>query len=111
MTSHLSITDVVKTLETLPSPDLSPDIHKVQAVYAFLRYTPMEYLPKSVRIDLTKKAVVFDGQLVSALKSGSAHDDLTGVLSLSREYISRSLVHATVFDRSVLCHPSLSKTS
>ena len=111
MTSHLDVTDVVKTLENLPpSSDFSPDIRQVQAVYTLLRYTPMEYLPKSVRIELTKKAIVFDGQLVSALKSGSA-SDLASVLSLSREYMSRSIAHATVFDRQVLCHLIPSKPS
>ncbi|KAF9647481.1 hypothetical protein BDM02DRAFT_3187912 [Thelephora ganbajun] len=101
-TSCLGIADVIKTLGNLPpppSPDFSLDIHKVQAVYTILRYTPMEYLPKSTRIDLTKKAIIFDGQLVSTLKPGSAHGDLMGVLSLSREYTSRSLAYAAVFDR------------
>jgi hypothetical protein len=61
----------------------------------------MEYLPKGVRVDLTKMAVVFDGQLISMLKPGTTHNDLMGVLSLSREYISRSIAHAAVFDRLV----------
>lgn len=101
-THHLDITDVVQTLENLPpSSDFSLDICEVQAVYIVLRYTPMEYLPKSVRIELTKKAVVFDGQLISALKPRPLHDNLMGVLSLSREYIGRSLAHATVFNRLV----------
>jgi hypothetical protein len=104
-TSHLDVADMVKTLETLPqSPDLSLDIHGVQGVYAILRYTPMEYLPKSVRIDLTKKAIVFDGQLMSMSKREPPEGHLTGVLSLSREYISRSLAQSVVFDRPVRCH-------
>ena len=103
MLSHLDVSDVVKTLENLPpSSDSSLDTHQAQAVYTLLRYTPMEYLPKSARIELTKKAIVFDGQLISTLKPGSAHNDLMGVLSLSREYLSRSLAHAAVFDRLVL---------
>jgi len=111
MTSCLDAADVVETLENLrPSLDFSLDTHQVQAVYTILRYTPMEYLPKSARIDLTKKAVVFDARLISALKSGPAHNDLIGVLSLSREYISRSITHAVVFDRPVLYHPLPSKS-
>lgn len=101
-TSHLDVTDFVKTLENLPLPfNLSLDIHQFHAVYTILRYTPMEYLPKSIRIDLTKKAVVFDGQLISTSKPGLVHDNLIDVLSLSREYIGRSLTHAAVFDRPV----------
>ena len=97
-TSHLDTNDVIQTLENLPpSFDFSLDIHEVQAVYTILRYAPMEYLPKSVRIELTKKAIVFDGQLISTLKPGSLYD-LTDVLSLSREYIGRSLEHAAVFN-------------
>ena len=72
----------------------------------------MEYLPKSVRIDLAKKAVVFDGQLMSMLNPGSAHDgDVMDTLSLSREYMSRSIAHGAVFDRLVLCHLFPSKSS
>jgi len=112
MTSHLDAADVAKTLENLPpSPDFSLDIHKVQAAYTILRYTPMEYIPKSARIGLTKKAVVFDARLISALKPGPAHNDLMGVLSLSREYISRSITHAAVFDRLVLYHLLPSESS
>lgn len=104
-TSSLDATDVARTLGTpLFSSNLSLDMRQVQAVYTILKYTPMEYLPKSVRIDLTKKAVVFDAQSISALKIGSTDNDLMGVLSLSREYISRSITHAAVFDRLVLCH-------
>ena len=101
-TAHLDITDIVRTLENLPQPpDFSLDTHGFQAVYTILRYTPMAYLPKNVRIDLTKKAVVLDGQLMLMSKLESAPGHLTGVLSLSREYISRSLAHAVVFDRLV----------
>ena len=71
----------------------------------------MEYLPKNVRIDLAKKAVVFDRQLILTLNPGSAQNGLMDTLSLSREYTSRSLVHATVFDRLVLYHPFSSKSS
>lgn len=96
---------MVKTLENLtPSSDFSLDIAQVQAVYTFLRYTPVEYLPKSVRVELTKKAIVLDGQLVSAFDPESAHSNISGVLSLSREYMSRSIVHAKVFNRPVLCY-------
>jgi len=105
MTSCLDVTDVVRTLENLPpSSDFSLDIRGVQSVYTLLRYTPMEYLPKSVRIDLAKKAVVFDGQLISTLNPGSEYNDLMDTVSLFREYISRSLVYAAVFDRLVLYH-------
>jgi hypothetical protein len=98
-TSHLDVTDFVKELEDLSLPfNFSLDIRQFHAVYTILRYTPMEYLPKSVRIDLTKKAVVFGGQVISTLKPGPVHDDLKDVLSLSREYIGRSLVHAAVFN-------------
>lgn len=101
-TSHLDISDVVQVLEDLPPPSGSSlDICEVQVVYTIIRYAPIEYIPKSVRIELTKKAVVFDGQLMSTLKPGSLHDDLMGVLSLSREYIGRSLLHAAVFNRLV----------
>ena len=97
---------MVRTLENLPlSSDFSPDIRQIRSAYTLLRYTPMEYLPKSVRVDLAKKAVVFDGQLISTLNPGSAPDvDLMGVLSLSREYITRSIVYGAVFGRPVLCH-------
>ena len=113
MTSYLDVTDVVITLEKFPlSSNFSLDIRQIRTVYTLLRYTPMEYLPKSVRIDLAKKAVVFDGQLMSTLNPGSAHDDdLLDTLSLSREYISRSIVHGAVFDRLVLCHLFSSKSS
>ena len=112
MTSHLDVADVVKMLENFsPSSDFSPDIRQVQAVYTILRYTPMEYLPKGVRIDLTKKAIVLDAQLVSTLESELAHGDLMGVLSLSREYISRSIAHGAVFDRLVLWYLLLSGSS
>lgn len=110
-TSILDITEIVKTLENpTPSSNSHLDIRQVQAVYTILRYTPMEYLPRSIRIDLTKKAVVFDAQLISASKPGLAHNDLMGVLSLSREYISRSIMHAAVFDRRVLVPSPLIKT-
>jgi hypothetical protein len=110
-TSHLDTTDITQTLENLPpSSDFSLDIHEVQAVYTILRYAPMEYLPKNVRIELTKKAVVFDGQLISTSKPGSLHDDWMDVLFLSREFIGRSLVHAAVFNRQVLCHLPLSNS-
>lgn len=93
---------MVETLENLPPSSSFPlDTRAVQTVYTILRYAPMEYLPKKVRIDLTKKAVVFDGQLISTLEVGSARDHLMGVLSLSREYISRSLEHAVAFDKMV----------
>jgi len=113
VTSYLDVTDVVRVLENPPlSSDPSLDVRQIRSVYALLRYTPMEYLPKSVRIDLAKKAAVFDGQLMPTLNPGSAHDgDLMGTLSLSREYISRSIVHGAVFDRLVLCHHFLSKSS
>ena len=61
----------------------------------------MEYLPKSVRVELTKKAVVFDGYLISMVKPGSLHHDLVCVLSLSREFIGRSLAYGVVFSRLV----------
>ena len=111
-TSILDITDIVKTLENLtPSSNFHLDIRQVQAVYTVLRYTPMEYLPRSIRIDLTKKAVVFDAQLISAPKSEPTYNDLMGVVSLSREYMSRSITHAAVFDRQVLCHLLSSESS
>jgi hypothetical protein len=111
-TSYLDVTDVVKTLQHLPPlPNFSLDIYQVQAVYTVLRYTPIEYLPKNVRIDLTKKAIIFDGQLISTLKPGSIHDDIVGVLSLSREYISRSLAYSAAFDRLVQCHLLPSESS
>lgn len=101
-TSHLDVTDVIQTLENLPASfEFSLDLYEVQAVYTILRYTPMEYLPKSVRAELAKKAVVFDAQLTSALKPGSLRNDLMDVLSLSREYIGRSLAQSGVFNRLV----------
>jgi hypothetical protein len=100
--SCLDGTSLIQTLENLPpSSHFSPDTYQVQAVYTILRYAPMEYLSKSVRIELTKKAVVFDAQLILTLRPELFHDDLMGVLSLSREYISRSLAHAAVFNRLV----------
>ena len=111
-TSILDVTDIVKTLEKpTPSSNFHLDIRQVQTAYTILRYTPMEYLPRSIRIDLTKKAVVFDAQLISALKPGPTHNDLMGVLSLSREYMSRSITNAAVFDRRVLCHLLSSESS
>jgi hypothetical protein len=102
MASHLDAAGVTQTLENIsPSSSFAPDIRVVHAVYAILRYTPMEYLPKSIRADLTKKAVVFDGQLVSTLKPEFAHGHSMAVLALSREFMSRSLAHAVVFDRLV----------
>lgn len=104
-TSNLDITDIVKTLENLlPSSNFSKDIHEIRAVYTILRYTPMEYLPKNARVDLTKKAIVIDAQLISALKPGPAHNDLMDILSLCREYTSRSITYAAVFDRPVSYH-------
>ena len=112
MTSHLDVSNLVRTLGNLPpSSDFCLDIRLVQSVYTLLRYSPMEYLPKSFRIDLAKKAAVLDGQLISRLNPGSAQNDLMDTLSLSREFISRSLVHATVFNKMVLCHLLSSKSS
>lgn len=104
-TSHLDVGDMVNALKTpfLPS-STSPDIRTGQAVYTVLGHTPMEYLPKSVRIDLTKKAVILDRQIVPTLLADDCSMD---VLSLSREYISRSLAHAAVFDRLVQWHTIL----
>lgn len=111
-TSILDATDIVRTLEDLtPSSNFHLDISQVRAVYTILGHTPMEYLPRSIRIDLTKKTLVFDAQLISAPKHGPAQVDLMGVLSLSREYMSRSIAHAAVFDRRVLCHLLSSKPS
>ena len=77
------------------------DVRAAHAVYAILSYTPMEYLPKGIRADLTKKAVVLDRQLVSTLKPEFAHGHSMAALALSREYMSRSLAHTAVFDRLV----------
>jgi len=108
----LDTTDIVRTLEDpTPSSNFHLDISQVQAVYSILGYTPMEYLPRSIRIDLTKKALVFDAQLVSAPVHGPARDDVMGVLSLSREFMSRSIAHAAVFDRRVLCYLFSSESS
>ena len=71
----------------------------------------MEYLPKGIRLDLTKKAVVLDGQLVSTLNLGPVCNSTMVLLSLSREYLSRSLAHAADFDRLVVCHLLPSKLS
>lgn len=103
-TSHLDIADITQTLENPPpSSEISLEICGIQAVYTVLRYAPMEYLPKSVRVELTKKAVLFDGQLISVQKPGLLSNNLMDVLSLSREYIGRSLAHAAVFNRLVQC--------
>lgn len=101
-TSHLDAEDIVETLKNLPpSSSFSLNASAVQTVYTILRYAPMEYLPKKARVDLTKKAVVFDGQLISTHEAEPVRDHLMGVLSLSREYISRSLEHAVAFDKMV----------
>ena len=106
-TSYLDVADVVTTLEDItPSDNLSLDIPRIRTVYTILRYTPMEYLPRSVRIDLTKKAVVLDAWLTSVPEPRLADNDLLGALSLFREYMSRSIIHAAVFEKRVLCHPS-----
>lgn len=106
-TSHLDIVDVVRTLEDItPSDNLSLDIPRIQTVYTILRYTPMEYIPRSVRIDLTRKAVVLDAWLTSVPESRLTNNNLLGALSLFREYMSRSIMHAAVFEKRVLCHPS-----
>lgn len=107
-TSNLDVADIVKMLDSLtPSSNLSLDIRQVRVAYTILRYTPIEYLPKSVRVDLTKRAVVFDAQSITVPKSRLAHSDFMNVLSLSREYISRSIAHTPVFDRQVLYHPPI----
>lgn len=108
--SYPGIVDVVATLENLtPSDNFSLDIPRVRTVYTILRYTPMEYLPRSVRIDLTKKAIVLDALLISVPEPRSTDNDLMGALSLFREFMSRSIMHAAAFEKWVLCHPPRKK--
>lgn len=103
-----------KSKKTKSASLTEEQVRNAASAYSFLLYAPSEYVPRSARSELLKRAVALDGVvMLTPADDSEAGDAIIGrevLLASIRTFLLRSFVHVGAADHQVLFHARIMRS-